>query len=45
MEFTIYSHIDMHLHWDMPARYGEVVPYRAGETLPWAVTHISNLKI
>ncbi len=22
----------------MPARYGEVVPYRAGETLPWAVT-------
>ncbi|WPJ97883.1 dihydroorotase [Coraliomargarita algicola] len=26
---------------DMPARYGDVVPYRAGETLPWAVTDIS----
>ncbi|MGZ0657661.1 dihydroorotase [Coraliomargarita sp. W4R72] len=26
---------------EMPARYGDVVPYRAGETLPWAVTHIS----
>lgn len=26
---------------DVPARYGDVVPYRAGETLPWAVTRIS----
>ena len=25
----------------MPASYGDVVPYRAGETLPWAVTGIS----
>ncbi|MDQ8193159.1 dihydroorotase [Coraliomargarita sp. SDUM461004] len=25
----------------MPARYGDVVPYRAGESLPWAVTQIS----
>lgn len=27
---------------EMPARYGDVVPYRAGETLPWAVTQISG---
>ncbi|HBR93406.1 MAG TPA: dihydroorotase [Opitutae bacterium] len=25
----------------VPERYGDVVPYRAGETLPWAVTDIS----
>lgn len=25
----------------MPASYGDVVPYRADETLPWAVTQIS----
>jgi dihydroorotase len=25
----------------IPASYGDVVPYRAGETLPWAVTQIS----
>ncbi len=25
----------------VPERYGDVVPYRAGETLPWAVTRIS----
>jgi len=25
----------------MPTSYGDVVPYRAGETLPWAVTKIS----
>jgi dihydroorotase len=25
----------------VPASYGEVVPYRAGEMLPWAVTEIS----
>jgi len=26
---------------EVPARYGDVVPYRAGETLPWAVTEIA----
>lgn len=26
---------------EVPARYGDVVPYRAGETLPWAVTQVS----
>ena len=25
----------------LPARYGDVVPYRAGETIPWAVTSIA----
>lgn len=25
----------------VPERYGDVVPYRAGETLPWSVTQIS----
>jgi len=24
----------------VPDRYGDVVPYRAGETIPWAVTSI-----
>jgi len=24
----------------VPESYGDVVPYRAGETIPWAVTSI-----